>query len=199
MSDDLMSPDGRARCFGNRPGEELLAAYHDSEWGIPVRDQVKLFEMLTLEGAQAGLNWFTILKRREGYRAAFHGFDIERVADMDDAELEALRDEPGIIRNRLKIYSVRGNARAMLAHRHTHGDFATWLWDFVDGRPVINHFQSMAQMPATSPVSDRLSKELKRAGFSFVGSTIIYAFMQATGMVNDHVSACWCCDQPARR
>ncbi|MEL0302627.1 MAG: DNA-3-methyladenine glycosylase I [Rhodobiaceae bacterium] len=199
MSDDLMSPDGRPRCFGNRAGQTELAHYHDTEWGVPVRDDRHLFEMLTLEGAQAGLSWEVVLRKRDGYRRAFHDFDIDRVAAMSDGELEALRDNAGIVRNRLKILSTRSNADAILAIRRDVGSFAAYLWSFVDERPVINDFATIAEVPASTPLSDELSRDLKARGFSFVGTTIIYAFMQGVGMVNDHVAGCWCHDRPERR
>lgn len=192
-------PDGRVRCFGNRPGQEELAHYHDIEWGIPVHDDTHLFEMLTLEGAQAGLSWEVVLRKRAGYRRAFHDFDIARVAAMGDDELAPLCDDAAIVRNRLKIASTRSNARAILAIQHDQGSLAAYLWGFVGGRPIINSFETFADVPASTPISDRLSKDLKRRGFSFVGTTIIYAFMQGIGMVNDHVAACWCHDQAARR
>ena len=199
MTDTPVLPDGLVRCFGNRKGQEQLALYHDTEWGIPVHDDRQLFEMLTLEGAQAGLSWEVVLRKRAGYRRAFHGFDIARVAAMGDEELEPLRDDPGIVRNRLKIASTRSNARALMDLQESEGSFAAYLWGFVDGRPIINNFETFADVPASTPLSDRLSKDLKRRGFSFVGTTIIYAFMQGVGLVNDHVAACWCHDQPARR
>ena len=192
-------PDGRVRCFGNRQGQEVLAHYHDTEWGIPVRDDRLLFEMLTLEGAQAGLSWEVVLRKREGYRRAFHRFDVARVAAMRDDELASLREDAGIVRNRLKIASVRSNAQAILDVQRAEHSFADYLWSFVDGRPIINNFASLADVPASTPLSDRLSKDLKKRGFGFVGTTIIYAFMQGIGMVNDHVAECWCFDQPARR
>ena len=187
------------RCFGNGPGHELLARYHDEEWGIPVHDDRLLFEMLTLEGAQAGLNWETILKKREGYKAVFHDFDLGAVAAMSDAALEALRENPDIIRNRLKIYSTRSNAVAMINIQQEFGSFDAYLWGFVDGKPQINHFTSMADVPASTPLSDHISKDMKKRGFRFVGSTIIYAYIQGVGLVNDHVSDCWCAAQPARQ
>lgn len=199
MTDIPVLPDGLVRCFGNRKGQEQLALYHDTEWGIPVHDDRHLFEMLTLEGAQAGLSWEVVLRKRAGYRLAFHGFDIARVAAMGDDELEPLRDDAGIVRNRLKIASTRSNARALMDLQESEGSFAAYLWGFVDGRPIINNFETFADVPASTPLSDRLSKDLKRRGFSFVGTTIIYAFMQGVGLVNDHVAACWCHDQPARR
>ena len=180
MADDLISPDGLPRCFGNRPGQDILAHYHDTEWGVPVHDDRHLFEMLTLEGAQAGLSWDVVLRKRAGYKAAFHDFDLRRVAAMTDADLEALREDAGIVRNRLKIYSTRGNARAILDIQDGQGSFDVYLWGFVDGRPQVNHFADLGEMPASTPLSDSISKDMKRRGFRFVGSTIIYAFMQGT-------------------
>ena len=191
MKNDLMSPDGRARCFGNRQGQDVLAHYHDTEWGVPVHDDRHLFEMLTLEGAQAGLSWEVVLKKRAGYRAAFHDFDIGKVAEMSDGDLLALRDNPAIVRNRLKIESTRGNARALLRLQAEQGRFSDFLWDFVNGEPVVNHFAGLSEVPASTALSDRISKALKAAGFRFVGSTIIYAFIQGIGMVDDHVAGCW--------
>ena len=199
MTDDRISADGRRRCFGNRAGQTELAHYHDTEWGVPVRDDRHLFEMLTLEGAQAGLSWEVVLRKRAGYRRAFHDFAIDRVAAMSDGALDALRDDPGIVRNRLKIFSTRSNAVAILAVRREVGSFADYLWSFVDDRPVINDFASIGEVPASTPLSDRLSRDLKARGFKFVGTTIIYAFMQGIGMVNDHIAGCWCHDQLARR
>jgi DNA-3-methyladenine glycosylase I len=190
-NDPLMSADGVRRCFGTRPGQYILARYHDEEWGVPVHDDRHLFEMLTLEGAQAGLSWDVVLRKRARYRAAFHDFDIARVATMDDDALEALRQNEGIVRNRLKIYSTRSNAAAVLAVQKSHGSFAAYLWAFVDGQPVINQTASLSQVPASTSLSDDLSKDMKRRGFKFVGSTIIYAFMQGIGMVDDHVAGCW--------
>ncbi|MCH1484050.1 MAG: DNA-3-methyladenine glycosylase I [Alphaproteobacteria bacterium] len=189
--DPLMSADGVRRCFGTRPSQDILARYHDEEWGVPVHDDRHLFEMLTLEGAQAGLSWDVVLRKRARYRAAFHDFDIARVATMDDDALEALRQNEGIVRNRLKIYSTRSNAAAVLAVQKSHGSFAAYLWAFVDGQPVINQTASLSQVPASTSLSDDLSKDMKRRGFKFVGSTIIYAFMQGIGMVDDHVAGCW--------
>jgi len=192
MTDEWMSPDGQARCFGNRPGQDVLAHYHDTEWGVPVHDDRHLFEMLTLEGAQAGLSWEVVLKKRDGYRAAFHDFDIAKVAAMSDEELLALRDNPAIVRNRLKIESTRSNARALIRLQAEQESFSRFLWDFVGGTPVVNHFASLAEVPASTALSDQISKALKAAGFRFVGSTIIYAFIQGIGMVDDHVATCWC-------
>jgi DNA-3-methyladenine glycosylase I len=186
-----ISADGKKRCFGGDPGKEFYAEYHDNEWGIPQHDDRHLFEMLILEGAQAGLSWETILKRREGYRRAFHQFDVAKVASMTDSELERLRENPEIIRNRLKIYSARKNAQVFLKIQEEHGSFDHYVWSFVNGKPIINHWQHIDNMPVTTPESDALSKDLKKRGMSFVGSTIIYAYMQAIGMVNDHPVDCW--------
>ncbi len=179
------------RCFGNKPGQVIYAEYHDTEWGIPVHDDRHLFEMLILEGAQAGLSWETILKRREGYRAAFHDFDPVKVASMTDQDLTKLCEDASIIRNRLKIFSARQNAQAFLQIQKEFGSFDAYLWGFVKGMPIQNHWQSFAETPVTSSESDALSKDLKKRGMKFVGSTILYAFMQAVGMVNDHPVTCW--------
>jgi len=181
----------KKRCFGGKPGQEFYAHYHDSEWGVPAHDDQHLFEMLILEGAQAGLSWETILKRREGYRKAFHNFDPHKVARMSDDELETLRQNDGIIRNRLKIYAARTNAAVFLHIQQEFGSFDRYVWNFVDGKPIINHWQSIKEAPVTTPESDALSKDLKKRGMTFVGSTIMYAFMQAVGMVNDHAIDCW--------
>jgi DNA-3-methyladenine glycosylase I len=168
-----------------------MLAYHDREWGVPHRDDRALFELLTLEGAQAGLSWRTILARRDEYRRAFHDFDIKRVAAMRDASLEKLLESSGIIRNRLKIWSVRDNARTALDVIGEHGSLDAYLWSFVDGKPLVNHWKSSKEVPAKTELSDRMSKALAKRGFRFVGSTICYAFMQATGMVNDHLVSCF--------
>lgn len=168
-----------------------MQEYHDREWGVPQHDDRALFEFLTLEGAQAGLSWRTILMRREAYREAYHGFDIARVAGMRDASLEKLLVSSGIIRNRLKVFSVRDNARTTLDVIAEHGSLDAYLWSFVDGRPLVNRWQDSKQVPATTELSDRMSKALAKRGFRFVGSTICYAFMQATGMVNDHLVSCF--------
>lgn len=180
------------RCFGNKPGQTVYAEYHDKEWGIPVHDDRHLFEMLILEGAQAGLSWETILKRRDGYRRAFHHFDPIKVAAMTDQELTALCQNEGIIRNRLKIFAARQNAQAYLQIQQEFGSFDAYLWRFVNHAPIQNHWQSFKEVPVTSKESGTLSKELKKRGMKFVGSTIMYAFMQAVGMVNDHLVSCWC-------
>lgn len=170
--------------------DPLYVAYHDEEWGVPVHDDRRLFEFLILEGAQAGLSWITVLKRREGYRRAFAGFDPARVAAFGEADVARLLADPGIVRNRAKIASAIANARAFLAVQEAFGSFAAFQWSFVDGQPLVNHWQSLAEVPARTEVSDRFSKALKQRGFSFVGSTICYAHMQAVGMVNDHLVDC---------
>ena len=171
-------------------GDSLMIIYHDTEWGVPVHDDNKWFEHIVLDGAQAGLSWKTILHRREGYRKAFAGFDPAIVARYDENKyLELLRDE-GIIRNRLKIRSAISNARAFIKIQEEFGSFDAWIWKFTDGKPVVNHRESLAEIPARTPLSDLISKELKKRGFTFVGSTICYAFMQAAGLVNDHLVNC---------
>ena len=193
------SIDGKNRCFGNGEGKAIYATYHDDEWGVPVYDDQLLFEMLILEGAQAGLSWETVLKKRDGYRKAFHGFVPTKVAAMTDDELEACRDNPDIIRNRLKIYAARKNAMTFLKIQKEFGTFSRYLWGFVGGKPIINEWPDMQDVPVTDKVSDALSKDLKKRGMSFVGSTIIYAYMQAIGMVNDHCRTCWCYERDRGR
>ncbi len=178
------------RCFGDGPGKEFYAEYHDHEWGVPVHDDNKLFEMLILEGAQAGLSWETILKRREGYRKAFHNFDPLKVARMTESELTALMQNEGIIRNRLKIHAAKKNAITFLAIQKEFGSFDHYLWRFVNNQPIINRFTSMKELPVETPESIALSKDLKKRGMTFVGPTIMYAFMQAVGLVNDHLISC---------
>ena len=168
-----------------------MQAYHDSEWGVPLHDDRLLFEFLCLEGAQAGLSWRTVLHKREHYRRAFHDFDVARVAAMKERELEKLLLDPGLIRNRLKITAVRDNAKAALAVMDEHGSLDAYLWSFVDGKPVRNAWRTRSEVPASTPVSDHMSKSMKKRGFRFVGTTICYAFMQATGMVNDHLVECF--------
>jgi DNA-3-methyladenine glycosylase I len=171
--------------------EPLYREYHDREWGVPVRDDRLLFEFLILEGAQAGLSWLTILKKREGYRAAFAGFDPERIARFGEAETAALLADPGIVRNRLKVAAAITNARAFLAVQDEFGSFADYMWRFVDGTPIQNAWRTIGEVQATTPVSDAMSRDLKKRGFRFVGSTICYAHMQAVGMVNDHTVDCF--------
>jgi len=168
-----------------------MLAYHDQEWGVPHHDDAALFELLTLEGAQAGLSWRTILARREEYRRAYHEFDIKRVAGMRDGTLEKLLAASGIIRNRQKVFSVRDNARVALDVMAEHGSLDAYLWSFVGGKPLVNGWTEGRQVPAKTELSDRMSKALVKRGFRFVGSTICYAFMQATGMVNDHLVSCF--------
>lgn len=197
---DLVLPDGKKRCFGHKHGQEILAHYHDTEWGIPVRDDDRLlFEMLTLEGAQAGLNWEIVLKKRRGYQEAFHNFDIAAVAAMQDEELEALRQFDGIVKNRLKIYSTRSNAAAILDIQREFSSFSNYLWGFVDDTALVNHYADGEMMPASTPLSDAMSKDMKKRGLRFVGTTIIYAYIQGVGLVNDHLADCWCVHQAARQ
>jgi DNA-3-methyladenine glycosylase I len=186
----MTHPDAKERCpwCGTDP---LYVAYHDAEWGVPVRDDARLFEMLLLEGAQAGLSWITILRKRENYRRAFAQFDAEKIARFDAKKRARLMLDEGIVRNRLKIESATGNARAFLRMQE-QGSFSDWLWAFVDGEPVVNRPRTMAQVPARTDLSDAISKELKKRGFRFVGSTIVYAFLQATGIVDDHLAGCFC-------
>lgn len=188
----VLGADGKKRCFGGQPDKEFYAEYHDQEWGKPVHEDRHLFEMLILEGAQAGLSWETILKRRQGYREAFHFFDPVKVAAMSDESLEMLRENEAIIRNRLKIYAARQNARVFLKIQEEFGSFDSYLWAFVRGKPIINHRSSFQEVPVSTPESLALSKDLKKRGMTFVGPTIIYAFMQAVGLVNDHLADCWC-------
>jgi len=170
--------------------DPLYIAYHDEEWGRPQHDEHKLFEMLILEGAQAGLSWITILRKREGYRRAFHGFDPVKVAQMSEEDVERLMLDSGIVRNRLKIRSAIRNARVFLQLQQQHGSFDQWLWAHTGGHSVVNHWQSAAECPATSALSDSISQALKKAGMNFVGSTVIYAYLQATGVINDHLQGC---------
>lgn len=179
------------RCHWAEQGDAQMRAYHDTEWGVPLHDDRALFEFLCLEGAQAGLSWRTILAKRERYREVFHGFEIARVAAMKDRELEKLLLDPGIVRNRLKLGAMRDNAVAALEVIAAFGSLDGYLWSFVDGRTVVNRWREPAQIPATTPLSERMSRELKKRGFRFVGSTICYAFMQATGMVDDHLVGCF--------
>lgn len=187
----VLGTDGKYRCFGGEAGKELFGKYHDDEWGVPSHDERHLFEMLILEGAQAGLSWETVLKKREGYRKAFHHFNPIKVAAMKDAELEALRHNPDIIRNRLKIHAARQNAKVFIEIQKEFGSFDHYLWGFVNRKPIINHWKKLQEIPCQTSESDSLSKDLKKRGMTFVGSTIIYAYMQAVGLVNDHIAGCW--------
>jgi DNA-3-methyladenine glycosylase I len=171
---------------------DIFITYHDEEWGVPQHADRKLFEMLNLEGAQAGLSWLTILQKREHYLKVFDNFEPEICAAFTDEYLESLRLDPGIVRNRLKINSVRSNAHAFLKVRDEFGSFDKYIWQFVGGNPIINSWKELSEIPATTPESDAMSKDLKKRGFKFIGSTICYAFMQATGMVNDHTVDCFC-------
>jgi DNA-3-methyladenine glycosylase I len=181
----------KKRCTWPLGGNDLYLRYHDEEWGVPVWDDAKQFEFLILEGAQAGLSWSTVLNKREGYRAAFAGFDPEKIARFGKRDIARLMNDAGIIRNRAKIEAAIGNARAYLEFKSRNDSFAEYLWSFVGGKPIQHRFRSTKELPVTTPESDALSKDLKKRGFKFVGSTIIYAHMQATGMVNDHLVSCF--------
>jgi len=181
-------PETRCAWAGNDP---LYQQYHDQEWGVPCRDDRNLFEFLLLEGAQAGLSWITVLRKREHYREVFDQFDPEKIARYDQHKIQQLLADPGIIRNRLKIMSAINNARLFIEIQKEYGSFSDFIWDFTDGTTKVNHWISADQVPATTAQSDRMSKALKRRGFKFVGSTICYAYMQATGMVNDHTLDCF--------
>lgn len=179
------------RCHWASGTDALMRDYHDTEWGVPQHDDRVLFEFLCLEGAQAGLSWRTVLNKRENYRKAFHQFEIARVASMTDRALEKLLLDPGIIRNRLKVASTRDNAIAALKIIDEFGSLDAWLWSFVDGKPRCNRWHSQAEVPASTELSDRMSKALKKRGFRFVGTTICYSLLQATGMINDHLVGCF--------
>lgn len=178
----------RCEWVGSHP---LEVAYHDTEWGVPVHDDRRLFESLILEGAQAGLSWSTVLKKRENYREAFARFDPATIARFDEAKVEALLQNPGIIRNRLKVRSAIQNARAFLTVQEEYGSFDAYIWRFVEGAPTVNAWRSLGEIPAKTPAAEQMSKALKKRGFNFVGPTICYAFMQAVGMVNDHTVDCF--------
>ena len=180
----------KTRC--SWPGNDVLyRQYHDTEWGVPLHDDQRLFEFLILEGAQAGLSWITILRKRENYRAAFDNFDAARIASYDTDKIAALMNNAGIVRNRLKLQSAIINAQQYLRVQDESGSFADFLWQFTDGKPVQNSWRSPNEVPATTCISDKMSRELKRRGFKFIGTTICYALMQATGMVNDHTTDCF--------
>ena len=184
--------DRRCEWAGTEGGKNsLMIEYHDEEWGVPLHDDRMLFEFLILEGAQAGLSWSTVLNKRRSYREVFDGFDPEKVASYDEAKVAALLADPGIIRNKLKVRSAISNAQLFLEIQAQHGSFDGYIWQFVGGAPKINRWRRLAEIPATTPESDLMSRTLKKAGFRFVGSTICYAFMQATGMVNDHTVDCF--------
>ncbi len=182
------------RCSWVKLDQPLYVDYHDKEWGVPVYDDQHLFEMLSLEGAQAGLSWWTILQKREGYREAFDQFDAKKIILYSEDKLLELQQDTRIVRNKLKIASVVTNANAFLQIQEKYGSFSKYIWGFVDHQPIINEWPSMAEVPVTTDRSDRMSKQLKKDGFKFVGSTICYSFMQAVGMVNDHITDC-CCRQ----
>ncbi len=171
--------------------DDLYKQYHDTEWGVPLHDDDKLFEMLCLEGAQAGLSWYTVLSKRENYRTAFDQFDAKKMAKYSDKKVEILLQNAGIIRNRLKVLAFIQNAKAFLTVQKEVGSFDSYIWQFVGGKPIINHPSTLKDVPVKTEQSDAMSKDLLKRGFKFVGSTICYAFMQATGMVNDHVADCW--------
>lgn len=179
------------RCHWATHGDELMCAYHDTEWGVPLHDDRALFEFLCLEGAQAGLSWRTVLAKREHYRKVFHDFEIARVAAMTDHQLEKVLLDPGIIRNRLKVTSTRDNALVALGVIEEFGSLDAYLWSFVGGRTVVNRWRASGNVPASTELSDRMSKALKKRGFRFVGSTICYSLLQATGMINDHLVGCF--------
>ena len=181
----------RVRCPWAKAANPLYVRYHDEEWGVAAHDDRHLFEMLVLEGAQAGLSWETILNKREAYRAAFDNFDPRRVAKYDARKVAALLANSGIVRNRLKVASAIGNASAFLAVQDEFGSFDTYLWRWVEGRPVRNAWESLRDVPPKTPLSDAISKDLRRRGFNFVGSTILYAYLQAVGLVNDHITGCF--------
>ena len=184
-----MKKDYRERC--SWATTELYKEYHDSEWGKPVHDDRKLFEMLILEGMQAGLSWLTILNKRMGFREAFDNFDYQKIALYDEAKIEELMQNANIVRNRLKIKSAITNAQQFIKIQEEYGSFNAFIWSYVDHKPIHNHFKSEAEIPAATPLSDKISKDLKKRGFKFVGSTIIYAYMQAIGIVNDHAQSCY--------
>lgn len=185
--------DDKPRCFGSHT--ELYAHYHDTEWGVPVHDDRMLFEMLILEGAHAGLSWETILRKREGYRAVFHGFDVARVAAMTDSELDQALQNPAIVRHRQKVPGARQNARVFMAMQDEFGSFSDWLWSHVDGTPIRGDWPTMQDMPAVTPMAEAISKDLKKRGMTFVGPTIVYSYLQAVGVVNDHYAGCWISQQ----
>lgn len=182
----------KQRCAWVPEDKEDYIHYHDNEWGVPVHDDNKLFEMLILEGAQAGLSWYTILKRRDGYRAAFKNFNPEKCSELTDAELEKILAEGNIIRNRLKVFSVKKNAKAFLQIQKEYGSFDAYIWKYVNNKPLVSRPKGMKEVMAKTEISDAISKDLKKRGMSFVGSTIIYAYMQAIGMVDDHMAGCFC-------
>lgn len=185
----------KIRCLWVPQNDPLYLEYHDKEWGVPVHDDRKLFEMLILEGAQAGLSWITVLRKREGYKKFFFDFDVEKCSEMSDERLNEVLASPEIIRNRLKVFSVRKNAIAFIKIQEEFGSFSKYLWSYVDEKPLCNHFETISQVPVKSDLSDRISKDLKKRGMSFVGSTIIYSYLQAVGVLNDHTTNCFRCNE----
>lgn len=181
----------KQRCGWANPANPLYLTYHDDEWGVPCHDEVKLFEMLNLEGAQAGLSWETVLNKRESYRQAFDHWDAEKIARYDAAKVAELLSNPGIIRNRLKVAATITNAQAYLRLRDEEGGLGTWLWKFVDGKPIVNYIEDYKNAPPKTALSEQISKELAKRGFKFIGPTIIYSLMQAIGMVDDHIVSCF--------
>jgi len=192
MADSFTINDGKARCEWVNGGNELYYDYHDNEWGVPVHNDQLLFEFLTLEGAQAGLSWATILNKRDGYRKAFDNFNIEMVANYDEKKIAELLDNPEIVRNKLKVNSTVLNAQKIIEIQKEFGSFDAYIWQFTDGKTKQNQWKTMQDVPASTAESDAMSKDLKKRGFKFIGTTICYAFMQATGMVNDHSTDCFC-------
>jgi DNA-3-methyladenine glycosylase I len=192
----MTKPLTRCAWVGNRPDGDPMVRYHDEEWGVPEHDERRLFELLTLEGAQAGLSWETILKRREGYRRAFEGWDIARIAAYGPADAERLLADTGIIRNRAKVAATIGNAQAALAVQRGFGSLDAYVWGFVGGEPIVNRFEALSELPAQTEVSAAMSKDMLKRGFKFVGPTIVYAFMQAAGLTNDHVVRCFRYGEP---
>ena len=183
--------DKKIRCWWANPKNPRYVAYHDREWGKPVHDDRRLFEMLILEGMQAGLSWLTILNKRVAFREAFDQFDYQKIALYDETKIDALMQNANIVRNRLKIKSAIINAQQFIRIQEEYGSFDAFIWSYVDNKPIHNHFKSEAEVPAATPLSDKISKDLKKRGFKFVGSTIVYAYMQAIGIVNDHVKRCY--------
>ena len=183
-----MTENKRCTWCGDDP---LYQQYHDREWGVPCRDDQTLFEFVLLEGAQAGLSWITVLRKRENYRRAFANFDVHKVAALDESDVERLLLDPGIVRNRLKVASTISNARHFIDLQKEYGSFSNYIWGFVDDQPIVNHWSSLSQIPASTELSDRISKEMKKRGFKFFGTTICYAFLQAVGVVNDHTIDCF--------
>ncbi len=180
-----------SRCFGNGVGKEFYADYHDNEWGVPIHCDFKLFELLILEGAQAGLSWELILKKRRAYRELFLQFDPKKVAAMSDEKLDQLKENSRIIRNRQKIYAARQNARVFLKIQQEFDSFDTYLWKYVEGRPLVNKWHTLSEVPCETPMSREISKDLKNRGMAFVGPTILYSYLQAVGVVDDHLVSCW--------